>query len=88
MKRPKGRGQSLYWGDPEYDAHMAASPAWKKVHDMHSQEWIEYIIREFGEYWASEGCKVDLSKALYVPYLEDRTDKELLALRRPGAPAA
>ncbi|MEZ5360870.1 MAG: 2OG-Fe(II) oxygenase [Bryobacterales bacterium] len=87
MKRPKGWGQSLYWGDAEYDAHLAASPAWKKVHDMvHSQEWIEYIIQQFGDYWRSEGCTVDLAKAVYVPYCEDRIDKELLELRRPAHP--
>ncbi len=85
MQRPKGWGQSLYWGDPEYDAHLAASPAWKRVHDfVHSQGWIDFVIAEFGDYWASEGCRIDLNKAVYVPYREDRTDKELLQLRRPA----
>ena len=84
MERPKGWGQSLYWGDPEYEEHLAASSAWKKVHDaIHSQAWIDFIVAELGDFWERDGCVVDLGKAVYVPYCEDRIDKELFHLRRP-----
>jgi len=85
MDRPEGWGQSLYWGDSNYDDHLANSPAWNRVFQtVHSQGWIDFIIGEFGDYWMSEGCAVDLGKAVYVPYLEDRIDKELLSLRKPA----
>lgn len=83
MQRPKGWGQSLYWGDEDYERHRERNPAWKIVHDViHSQDWVDYIIEQFGEYWKREGCVVDLSKVRYVPYCESRADKERFHLEK------
>lgn len=84
MKRGEtGWGQTLYWGDEEYDRHLEESPGWKRVFDLvHSQSFLDYIIDELGELFAREGCVVDLSKARYVPYCEDRVDKQLNQLRK------
>ena len=85
LERPKGWGQSLYWGDPEYARHLDDSPAWKKVFDtVHSQDFVDWIVEQFGDLWQSEGCVVDLSKARYVPYCESRENKERFQLDPTG----
>ena len=83
MDRPKGWGQSLYWGEVEYERHLEENPSWKQVFDVvHSQSFIDYMIDQFGEHWEREGCAIDLPRARYVPYCEDRIDKERGQLRR------
>lgn len=82
-KRKHGWGQSLYWGDDAYHELMKTSRAWKRAHDfVHSQTFVDFVISEFDEYWEREGCIVDLQKARFVPYLEDRIDKERYHLRK------
>lgn len=81
--KPDRAGQSLYWRDEEYEHHLENSPAWRKVFDIiHSQSFVDFIVDQFGELWNREGCTVDLSRARYVPYCEDRIDKQLFQLRK------
>jgi len=76
-------GFSLYWGDEAYQRLLDEQPAWRALFDtFHSQTFTEWGKRQFAEVWRREGCKIDLSGARYVPYREDRVDKERAALRK------
>ena len=76
-------GFSLYWGDKEYQRLLDEHPAWRALFDtFHSQQFIDWARKQFAEVWQREGCQIDLSEARYVPYREDRIDKERAALRR------
>jgi|GEM_PF-2059842 len=76
-------GFSLYWGDEEYERLLAEQPAWRALFDtFHSQKFIEWGREQFADVWQREGCRIDLSEARYVPYREDRVDKERAALRK------
>jgi hypothetical protein len=76
-------GYSLYWGDEGYQRLLDEQPAWQALFDtFHSQTFIEWGKRQFGEVWRGAGCKLDLSAARYVPYREDRIDKERATLRK------
>lgn len=76
MDRPKNWGAWICRGDEPFETHMEKSPAWKKFADaVFSQSYLDFIIGQFGDRWEREGCKIDLSKAVYVPYIENREDK-------------
>ncbi|MEP6743507.1 MAG: 2OG-Fe(II) oxygenase [bacterium] len=76
-------GFSLYWGDEAYEQLLASHRAWQALFDtFHSQVFIDWCRRQFAEVWESEGCEIDLSEARYVPYREDRIDKERANLRQ------
>jgi hypothetical protein len=76
-------GFSLYWGDPGYEDLLAASPAWRALFDtFQSQTFVDGVIRQFGDVWQGAGCKIDLGRARYVAYREDRIDKERATLRK------
>jgi hypothetical protein len=75
-------GYSLYWGDDGYERLLDREPAWRALFDaLHSQAFIDWGVRQFSAYWQADGCRIDLTRARYVPYREDRVDKELGALR-------
>jgi hypothetical protein len=70
-------GFSYYWGDPEYDQLLRESPAWKAFFETaHSQAFIDACIQQFKPAFIAHGCRIDLEKAVYVPYRESREDKE------------
>lgn len=76
-------GYSMYWGDPGYDQLLAEQPVWRALFEtFHSQRFIDWGIKQFAGIWERDHCKIDLSNARYVPYLEDRTDKDLPQLRK------
>jgi hypothetical protein len=76
-------GFSLYWGDEGYSRLLDEQPAWRALFKtFHSQAFIEWGKEQFAEIWRREGCKINLSEARYVPYREDRVDKERAALRK------
>jgi hypothetical protein len=76
-------GFSLYWEDDVYQQLLAHVPAWRALSDtFQSQRFIDWAIDQFAGIWAAEGCAIDLARARYVPYHEDRTDKERATLRR------
>lgn len=76
-------GYSLYWGDGGYQRLLDEQPAWQSLFDtFHSQTFIEWGKQQFGEAWRRAGCNLDLSEARYVPYREDRVDKERATLRK------
>ncbi len=76
-------GYSLYWGDEGYGRLLDEEPAWRALFEtFHSQAFVEWGVRQFADVWGREGCKLDLSRARYVPYREDRVDKERPRLRR------
>jgi hypothetical protein len=78
---------SLYWGDPAYDRLLVEQPAWKALFDaFQSQDFVDYCLRHFGEGLMRDGCQIDLAKARYVPFLEDRTDKKLMRIRQEFDP--
>ena len=76
-------GFSLYWGDDRYERLIDEVPAWDALFEtFHSQAFIDWGVRQFASIWEREGCRLDLSKARYVAYREDRADKERPRLRR------
>lgn len=76
-------GFSLYWGDEGYQRLLDAEPAWQALFNtFHSQGFIDWCKRQFAAVWAEHGCMIDLSRARYVPYREDRIDKERGTLRK------
>jgi hypothetical protein len=76
-------GFSLYWGDPGYQHLLDTQPAWQSLfRTFHSQTFIDWCRSQFAEVWEREDCRIDLSNARYVPYREDRIDKERATLRR------
>lgn len=75
-------GFSLYWGDEGYTKQLEI-PVWKDLFQtFHSQGFIDSVVALFGDTWKKDGCKIDLSRATYVPYQEHRIDKELRHLRK------
>lgn len=76
-------GFSLYWGDDGYQQLLEEQPPWQELFNtFHSQKFIDWSREQFAEVWEREGCKIDLSRARYVPYREDRIDKERAKLRQ------
>jgi hypothetical protein len=76
-------GFSLYWGDEDYKKLLETVPAWQSLfRTVHSQRFIDWCREQFAEVWKRDGCTIDLSRAQYVPYREDRIDKERAKLRR------
>lgn len=76
-------GYSLYSHDDEYQRLLAEHAVWQDLYDsFHSQSFLNWAIEQFADVWERDGCTIDLSKAVYVPYHEDRIDKERRALRR------
>lgn len=76
-------GFSLYWGEDGYERLLDGQPAWRALHDtFHSQTFVEWGAKQFAEVWRREGCMIDPEVARYVPYREDRRDKERTSLRR------
>jgi hypothetical protein len=76
-------GYSLYRGDDGYTRLLEEQPAWQALFNtFHSQQFIDWGRRQFAMVWGEAGCKIDLSAARYVPYCEDRIDKERATLRK------
>jgi hypothetical protein len=76
-------GFSLYWGEDGYERLLDEQPAWRALHDtFHSQTFVEWGAKQFAEVWRREGCTINPETARYVPYCEDRTDKERPSFRR------
>jgi len=75
-------GYSLYWGDDDYQLLLDTEIAWRALFNtFHNQHFIDWAREQFAPLWRKLGCAIDLSKARYVPYREDRVDKERAALR-------
>jgi len=75
-------GYTLFRGDPDFDRLVAEHPGWGEFHArFHSQDFVDFALAQFADIFARE-CRVDLSRARYVPYVEDRIDKERGQLRR------
>jgi hypothetical protein len=76
-------GYSLYWGDEDYERLLKSEAAWQQLFaTFHSQRFIDWCRDQFADIWEQEGCLIDLAKARYVPYREDRIDKERPSLRK------
>ena len=76
-------GYSLYWGDEGYARLLEEQPSWRNLFNtFHSQDFIDWGRKQFAAVWEEAGCKIDLSNARYVPYREDRIDKERATLRK------
>lgn len=76
-------GFSLYWGDEGYTRLLDEQPAWRALFNtFHSQQFIDWGREQFATVWDEAGCKINLSEARYVPYREDRIDKERATLRK------
>jgi 2OG-Fe(II) oxygenase superfamily len=76
-------GFSLYWGDEEYRRLLEEQPAWRSLFEtFHSQAFVEWGMKQFAEIWQRDGCKINPAEARYVPYREDRVDKERATLRK------
>lgn len=70
-------GFSYYWGDEEYQQLIAGNWAWKRFFEtVHSQDFVHFCAAQFAQAYRDYGCRIDLGKAVYVPYRESREDKE------------
>lgn len=70
-------GYSCYWGEPEYDELIATNPAWRAFfRAVHSQEFVDWSLKQFAPVFTGPDCVLDLSKAEYVPFCENRENKE------------
>ena len=75
-------GFSLYWGDEEYTRLLNQHAVWRSLFEtFHSQSFIDWASEVFAHSWQTGGCRIDPSAARYVPYREDRIDKERATLR-------
>jgi 2-oxoglutarate-Fe(II)-dependent oxygenase superfamily protein len=75
-------GFSLYWGDEGYTCLLEQQPVWRALFNtFHSQQFIDWGKEQFATVWREAGCKINLEEARYVPYREDRIDKERATLR-------
>lgn len=76
-------GYSLFWGDEGYERLLEEQPVWRALHEtFHSQRFVDWAAEQFASIWRPEGLGIDLSRARYVPYREDRIDKARPSLRR------
>jgi hypothetical protein len=76
-------GFSLYWGDEEYGRLLDDQPDWRALFEtFQSQRFIDWAREQFADVWRRDGCRIDLARARYVPYREDRIDKERATLRK------
>jgi hypothetical protein len=76
-------GFSLYWDDEEYRRLLDEQPAWRALFEtFHSQSFVEWGGKQFAEVWRRSGCKINPEETRYVPYREDRIDKERATLRK------
>lgn len=76
-------GFALYWGDERYDRLVTTNDAWSRLFStFQSQAFIDWCLEQFADVWQAENCGIDLSKARYVQYREDRIDKERATLRK------
>jgi hypothetical protein len=76
-------GYSLYWEDDAYQRLLAQQPGWQALCDaFHSQAFIDWAVAQFAHVWERDGCRIDLRRARFVPYHEDRIDKERRSLRK------
>lgn len=77
-------GYSRFWGDAEFDALLAAEPAWRRFFDWsQSQAFVDLCLAPFTDLIAREAV-VDLSNARYVPHIETRREKEQGAIDAAG----
>lgn len=77
-------GYSYFRGDEAYDSLIATNAAWSEFYQsVQSHEFVAYCMDQFAETWSAAGCKVDLTKAHYVDYLESRADKERRHIEHP-----
>lgn len=73
-------GYTLFWGDAEYDQLVENDPSWRAMFErFHSDDFIRACLAAFPEVFRDETI-VDLSDASYVPFLENREDKQKLEL--------
>src|ERR1044072_3840741 len=80
---PEPTGYSLFWGDDGYQRLLEEHGAWRSLHEtFHNQRFIDWAVEQFAPFWRESGCAIDLARARYVPYREDRIDKARTALRR------
>ncbi|MFL6253614.1 MAG: polysaccharide pyruvyl transferase family protein [Pyrinomonadaceae bacterium] len=80
---PEPTGYSLFWGDEGYQRLLDEHAAWRALHGtFHQQRFIDWAAEQFAPIWRESGCAIDLSRARYVPYKEDRIDKARTSLRR------
>jgi len=76
-------GFCLYWKDSGYQQLLDANAAWRDLfHKFHSQAFVDWARQQFASEWSKAGCTIDLDKACYVPYHEDRIDKQRETLRK------
>lgn len=78
---------SYYWGDAEYESLITQNWAWKAFFETaHSQEFVNFCVRQFAGAYAQHGCVIDLANAKYTPYRETREGKERRRLNEKYAP--
>jgi hypothetical protein len=76
-------GYSLFWGDEGYRRLLEEHAAWRSLHQtFHDQRFIDWAAEQFAPFWRESGCAIELARARYVPYQEDRIDKARPGLRR------
>lgn len=64
-------GYSLYQYHSEYEGFLNVHSEWKLLYDsLMSAEFIEYVSRQFKNYFVANGCKINPVQAKYVDFTE------------------
>jgi hypothetical protein len=80
-------GHSVFWGDPEFDALVAASEPWRQFHEaVQTQEFVDLCLAQVADELVRGGCLVDPARLRYVAYVESRADKERRHIEGPAPP--
>ena len=81
---PGGRsGFGLRPEQPEYGSFLASNSAWASlVENIRSQEFIDYVIKQFGDELVQQGCTLDLDKAKYVDFIETKENRKSSGLTK------
>ena len=77
-------GHNLFWGDEGYRRLLDDSPEWRALFDrFHSQQFVDWALAQFEPVFREETA-LDLEGARYVPWCENREQKQQPALRPPA----
>ena len=80
-------GFTIHRGDPEFDAVMTSSPAWRDFFRYsNSEPFINSMTDMFGEE-IERSCLIDRNAINFADYIETRTDKEKGRIEQPALPA-
>ena len=68
-------GRDVYRGEPAFEKLLARSAAWRDFFAYaNSPEYVDLVLRCFGQYLEEYGCSVDPKKAHWTDHVEPREE--------------